>query len=156
LAPLAARRATTTIPIVFVMGADAVQIGLVASLGRPGGNITGATLAAADLTQKRLQLLHDVVPAAKAIGFLFNPDNAGANSSAGRTVLDLAEAAVRTWNGAIEAVPVRSVADFEAAVAALVDKRVGALATSSDSLFNSGREQLAALAMRHALPTSFI
>jgi putative ABC transport system substrate-binding protein len=147
LTPRAAKAATSTIPIVFLIGADPVQVGLVASIGRPGANITGVTLLAADLIQKRIQFLHDIAPAAKVFGFLFNPDNPGPNSFNARSVVELAQDAVRTWGGSIEVA-----AEFETAVADLANRRIDALATASDVLFNSGREQLAALAARHSLP----
>jgi putative ABC transport system substrate-binding protein len=152
----AAKTATSTIPIVFVNGADPVQVGLVASIGRPGANITGVTVLAADLVQKRMQFLHYVVPAAKVFGFLFNADNLGPNSSNARTVLELAQDAVRSWGGSIEFATVRTVAEFETAVADLANRRIEALATAGDALFNSGREQLAALAARYSLPAVYI
>jgi putative ABC transport system substrate-binding protein len=155
LAARAVKDATTSIPIVFVIGADPVQVGLVPSLGRPSGNVTGVTLFASDLVQKRLQVLHDAVPGAKVIGFLENPDNAGANASSGRTARELAQEAVRSWQGTIEFAPVRRIAEFETAFARLAAKRVDAIATSGDSLFTSGREQLVALAVRHAMPVAY-
>jgi putative tryptophan/tyrosine transport system substrate-binding protein len=91
----AAKAATSTIPIVFAMGADPVALGLVASLNRPGGNVTGATNAIVDILQKRLQLLHDLVPNARRFGYLVNPDNV----SSVATVIDPAWDAVRTWGG---------------------------------------------------------
>jgi ABC-type uncharacterized transport system substrate-binding protein len=147
----AAKAATSTIPIVFVNGVDPVQFGLVASIGRPGANITGVTVLAADLTQKRMQFLHDVVPAARTFGFLVNADNRGTNPSNGRSAL---EELIRTWGGAIEFAAVRTVAEFEPAVAGLAKRRIEALATSGDVLFSRG--ELAPIAARHALPTVFI
>ena len=131
------------------MGADPVQLGLVTSLGRPGGNITGATLLSSDQIQKRLQLLHDVVPTAKLFGLLQNPDNSGRNSSSGRTMLELAQDAARSLGVTIEVASVRTVGEFGAAFASLREKRIDALATSSDALFYSGRERLVALALDH-------
>jgi putative ABC transport system substrate-binding protein len=92
----AAKSATTTIPIVFAMGADPVQLGLVASLNKPGGNITGATDLSVDINQKRLQLLLDLLPNAKVFGHLINPDNL-APSSTGRTALELTQDTARIW-----------------------------------------------------------
>jgi putative ABC transport system substrate-binding protein len=154
-AALAAKAATTAIPIVFNTGVDPVQVGLVASLARPGGNITGLTVLSADQVQKRLQLLHDVVPDAKVFGFLLNPDNAGVMSSNGRTVLELAEATVRSWGVTIEVARARMVEDFDAAFASLKERRVQALATQADPVFDLGRDRLVALAAQHALPTVF-
>ena len=150
----AAKAATSTIPIVFVNGVDPVELGLVASIGRPGANITGVTVLAADLTQKRMQLLHDVVPAAKVFGFLFNPDNAGPTSSDGRANSRTMQDAVRSWGGSIESAGVRTVAEFEPAVAGLAKRRIEALATSGDVLFSQG--QLAPIAARYSLPTVFM
>jgi putative ABC transport system substrate-binding protein len=146
----AAKSATTTIPIVFYMGADPVQLGLVASINRPGGNITGVTSLTADLIQKRLQLLHDAVPNAKTFGLLENPDNLGAPNAAGRTAIELALDAVRVWGGTIGAAYARTVGDLDAAFASLVKVKVDALATSADAQFN--RERLVALATQHAIP----
>jgi putative ABC transport system substrate-binding protein len=155
LPALAARAATTRIPIVFMMGADPVQLGLVASLGRPGGNITGVTVLASDQIQKRLQLLHDVVPNARVFGLLQNPGNAGAITSSGRTVLELAADTARSLGITIELANVRTVGDFDAAFASLKEKRIDALATGADALFYDGRERLAALAARYAMPAIF-
>jgi putative tryptophan/tyrosine transport system substrate-binding protein len=151
LAARAAKNATSTIPIVFQMGADPVQARLVDGLSRPGGNITGVTSLASDQIQKRLQLLHDAVPAAKVIGLLLNPDNLGAPSS-GRTALELVQAAARSWGITIEIAQVRDTDNFDAAIASLTDRKIGALATGSDALFNSGAGRLIALAARYGLP----
>src|SRR5205814_7447582 len=99
---LAAKIATTSIPIVFVMGADPVGLGIVASLAKPGANITGITTLSSDQLSKRLQLLHDAVPDAKSFGLLVNPGNFGATSSVGRTPVELAQDAVRNWGGSVE------------------------------------------------------
>ena len=148
----AAKTATSRIPIVFTMGADPVQLGIVDGLSRPGGNITGVTVLAADQIQKRLQLLHDAVPMAKVFGFIVNPDNFGRTSSGGRTPIELAQEAVTSWGGTIEVARARTVGDFDAAFASLAEKRINALATASDTLFASGHERLVALAARYAIP----
>jgi putative ABC transport system substrate-binding protein len=150
----AAMRATTTIPIVFYMGADPVQAGVVASLNRPGGNVTGVTTLAGDSIQKRLQLLHDLVPNARVFGLLLNPDSLGPTTFAGRTQMELVENAVRIWGGTIQVAHARTVGDFDAAFANFVEKRIDALVTGSDALF-SGRERLVVLAAQHAIPTVF-
>jgi putative ABC transport system substrate-binding protein len=155
LTALAAKTATTTIPIVFTNGADPVQMGLVASLNRPGGNITGVTTQAAESVQKRLQLLHDLVPNARVFGFLVNPDNVGPYSYAGRTQIELAENVVRIWGGTLQVAYARTVGEFDAAFANLAGKRVDALASVADALFTSGRERLVALAAQHAMPTVY-
>ena len=148
----AAKTATSRIPIVFTMGADPVQLGIVDGLSRPGGNITGVTVLAADQIQKRLQLLHDAVPMAKVFGFIVNPDNFGRTSSGGRTPVELAQEAVTSWGGTIEVAQARTVGDFDAAFASLAEKRINALATASDTLFASGHERLVELAARYAIP----
>jgi putative tryptophan/tyrosine transport system substrate-binding protein len=151
----AAKSVTTTIPIVLVMGADPVQLGLVTSLNRPGGNITGVTTQAADSTQKRLQLLHDLVPNAKVFGFLTNPDSAGATSSGGYTQVELVENTVRNWGVTLQVAYARTIGDFDAAFASLATRRIDALAVSADALFNSGRERVVALAAQHAMPAVY-
>jgi putative ABC transport system substrate-binding protein len=148
----AAKNATSTIPIVFVMGGDPVQLGIVDGLSRPGGNITGATSLTADQLQKRLQLLHDAVPTAKVFGLIINPDNFGLTSSRGRTPVELAQDAVRSWGGTIEVAQVHMVGDFDAAFASLAERRINVLATQGDVLFRSGHERLVALAARYSIP----
>jgi putative tryptophan/tyrosine transport system substrate-binding protein len=152
----AAMNATTTIPIVFMMGADPVQLGLVASLNRPGGNVTGITALAADQIQKRVQLLHDLVPNARIFGLLINPDNDSPASSAGRTAVDLVQDAVHAWGGTIHIAYARKIGEFDAAFASILAKGIEALVTASDALFISGRERLVALAAQKAIPTIFV
>jgi putative ABC transport system substrate-binding protein len=150
----AAKSATATIPIVFTMGADPVQLGLVASLNRPGGNITGVTGLSVDANQKRLQLLHDVLPSAKVFGHLVNPDNL-APSSAGRTVIELAQDTARIWGVTVQVAQARTVGDFDAAFASLAEKRIDALVIGSEALFVSGRDRLIALAAQYAMPAVY-
>jgi putative tryptophan/tyrosine transport system substrate-binding protein len=152
----AAKSATTTITIVFFMGADPVQLGVVASLNRPGGNVTGVSGLGIDLVQKRLQFLHELVPKAKAFGLLLNPDNLGPSSSAGRTQIELAENAVRMWGGTLQVAYTRTVGDFDAVFSGFAEKRIDALVTGADGLFNSGQERLVALAAQHAIPMAFV
>jgi putative ABC transport system substrate-binding protein len=144
---LAAKAATTTTPIVFVMGADPVRNGLVASLNRPGANITGMTQLQGVVVSKRMQVLHDLVPNAKVFGVLSNPDN---NTSA---ILKDSQDAARALGGTVEIASVRSEADFDAAFAGLAQRRVDALNVLPDTLFSAHRERLAALAARFAIPT---
>jgi len=150
----AAKSATTIIPIVFDMGADPVQLGLVASLNKPGGNITGATTLSVDINQKRLQLLHDLLPNAKVFGHLINPDNL-APSSAGRTAIELAQDTARLWGGTVEVAPARTVADFDAAFASLAEKRIDGLLMGSEALFTSSHDRLVALAAQYAMPAVY-
>jgi putative ABC transport system substrate-binding protein len=143
---LAAKAATTTIPIVFNTGIDPVQVGLVTSLNRPGGNLTGVNMIAGPLPAKQLGLLHDLVPAA-TIAVLINPNNANAERDAA-TVQDAARAV------GVQIVVTRAVveADFESVFAILARERAGALLVNSDVFFTSRRDQSVALAARQALP----
>ena len=147
---LPAKAATTTIPIVFVTGSDPVEQGLVASLNRPGGNLTGATTLAVELGQKRLELLHELVPKATLIGVLVNPT--GPNLEA---VLRDLQAAARTLGLSIHVLHASTERDFDTAFATLVRLRVGALVIGTDTFFNSQSRKLAALALRHAVPAIY-
>jgi ABC-type uncharacterized transport system substrate-binding protein len=146
----AAKAATSTIPIVFVSGADPVQLGLVASLNRPGGNITGVSFLGADLAAKRLELLLEVVPKASVIGLLANP----ANPRTGPEIAGV-KAGARSIGKEILVANVSSERDFDVAFATLVQGRVGALIVSGEPLFYLRREQLIALAALHALPAVY-
>jgi putative ABC transport system substrate-binding protein len=147
---LAAKTATTTIPIVFGTGGDPVGLGLVASLNRPGGNVTGVTVLNAELTAKRLELLHELVPAATIVAALFNPANPDAETQSG-----IAQVAARALGLELHLLHATSQADFETVFASLAKLRAGALAISGDQLFISSNKQLADLAARHAVPTIF-
>jgi putative tryptophan/tyrosine transport system substrate-binding protein len=149
-AVLAAKAATTTIPIVFSLGADPVGLGVVASLNRPGGNITGVYQFTSGLEAKRLGLLHEMVPKATPIAVLVNPNFADAENQ----LRDVEEAAARLE---VQLVIVRANAesDFDAAFSTLVRQRAGALLVCSSPFFNGRREQLVVLAARHAVPAIF-
>jgi putative ABC transport system substrate-binding protein len=150
-AALAAKAATTTIPIVFGVGADPIELGLVASLARPGGNATGINFFVADIAAKRLGLLHDLVPKAVRIAVLINPANA---STAEATLRDMPEAA-RAIGLQIVVLNASTGREIEAAFATLVRDRADALFVGADAFFNSRRVQLANMAARHAIPTAF-
>jgi putative ABC transport system substrate-binding protein len=147
---LAAKAATTTIPIVFSIGNDPVQMGLIASLNRPGGNITGVTNLSGQIGPKRLELLHEVVPAATIIALLINPNNPAAETQS--TEL---QPAARTLGLQLHVLRVNAERDFDAAFASLVQLRAGGLVIGADAVFNTQSEQLAALALHHAVPTIF-
>jgi putative ABC transport system substrate-binding protein len=144
---LAAKAATTTIPIVFNTGTDPVHVGLVTSLSRQGGNLTGFNLIAGPLQAKQLGLLHELVPAAKIIAVLINPNNANAEHDAA-TVQDAARAI------GLRLLVTRAAAegDFAMVFATLAREGAGGLLVNSDIFFTSRRDQIVALAARHALP----
>jgi ABC-type uncharacterized transport system substrate-binding protein len=140
----------TTIPTVFLVGGDPVKFGLVASLGRPGGNLTGVTFLANLLAAKQLEVLHELVPKAMAIGVLVNPDN----PNAGTDTSEVQEAA-RTLGLQLHLVNARAERDIDTAFAILVQQRAGGLIVLADPFLLSRREQLLALAERRALPTIY-
>jgi ABC-type uncharacterized transport system substrate-binding protein len=146
----AAKAATSTVPIVTVIGGDPVQEGLVASLSRPGGNITGATLFAYEMESKRLGLLHEAVPAAKTIAVLLNP----ANPNVELQLRDASETASRIG---VEVIAFKAKAEdeFEGAFATMVQQQAGALLVTGDPYFNSRRKHLIALAAQHRLPAIY-
>jgi len=147
-AALAAKAATGTIPIVFVVGADPVQeLGLVSTLNRPGGNVTGVTFLVTALGAKRLELLRELVPSAKIVGFLVNP----ANPTSEFQTTDTQNAA-RALGVELVIQNARSESDIDTAFESLAQERVNAVIIGGDQLFTSRPDQLVALAARHALP----
>ena len=146
----AAVTATRTIPIVFVIGGDPVKFGLVASLNRPGGNVTGVSFLVNLLVAKQLGLLHELIPGATNLGFLVNPNNPNAESDTNNARL-----AADALDRKIVVVKARTREDIDHAFTQLTQERVAALLVSADPLFISNREQLAALADRHTLPAMF-
>jgi putative ABC transport system substrate-binding protein len=149
-ATLAAKAATTTIPIVFATGADPVASDLVASLNRPGANVTGSAVLSTELTPKRLQLLRELLPNAALFGLLADPAVPQFQS----LVADL-QAAARTLGLKLVVVSARTDSDLETAFATFSQQRVGAVLISSSAFYISRREQLPALAARHALPAIY-
>jgi len=150
-AALAARAATTTIPIAFYLGSDPVEAGLVTSLSRPGGNLTGVVTLNVEVAPKRLELLHELIPTARIIAALINPTNPV-----------LAETLTRDLQTAAHALGVQlhilhasSERDFDTVFASLVQPRAEGLVIGADALFNSRSEQLAALTIRHAVPAIY-
>jgi len=146
---LAAKSATSTIPIVFSSG-DPVEGGVIASLSRPGGNLTGFSGMSTELTPKRLELLSELVPQAKVIALLVNPNNA----SAERVIREVQEAA-RAKGLQLDILKAGTESEIDAAFATLVELHAGALVVASDSFFSSRREQLVALASGHAVPAIY-
>jgi putative ABC transport system substrate-binding protein len=147
---LAAKSATSTIPIVFRSGADPVGDGLVASLARPGGNLTGVSFIADELTAKRLELLSELVPRAGVIALLMNPNNATAE----RVIRDVQEAA-RTKGLQLHVLKASSESEIDTAFASLVQLHAGALVVGADPFLSGRREQLVALASRRAVPSIY-
>src|SRR5215475_1315149 len=149
-AALAAYAATTTIPIVFVNGVDPVSSGLVRSLNRPGGNATGVYIFQQVLEGKRLGLLHELVPSAALIAVLLNPTNANF-----QTQLRGVQDAARGLGQQVSILSASTERDIDAAFATVTESRAGALLVGSDSFFNNERDQIVALAARHAIPTIY-
>ena len=146
----AAHSATSTIPIVFAVGTDPVADGLVASLARPGGNLTGMSNLAVELVPKRLELLTELVPQAKVVALLVNPTNAYTEPM----IRDVQEAA-RTKGVQLPILNAGSESEIDAAFASLVQLQAGGLVVGTDPFFASQHEQLLALAARHAIPATY-
>ena len=147
---IAAKAATATIPIVFTTIADPVQIGLVASLNRPGGNLTGVTFLNVEIVPKMLELLHEVVPTATTMAALINPTNPNAD-----TWSTSLQVAARTLGLELNVLRASTERDIDTAFATLIPLRVGGLAIVNDVFIITREEQLAALALRHRVPTIF-
>jgi putative ABC transport system substrate-binding protein len=150
LAAFAAKAATSTIPIVTLIGGDPVKLGLVASLNRPGGNITGLSLLTNELQAKRLDLLYELVPQVTTIGFLVDPRSPNAESDTSDTLT-----AARVLGQQVIVLQARSDADFDTAFASLAQRRAGALVVSSGLLFMFNRIKLSALAACHRVPAIY-
>jgi len=149
-ATIAAKRATQTIPVVFVTGADPIKFGFVASFNKPGGNITGIWMVLTTLTEKRLQLLHDLLPKAELIGLLVNPSS------------PVAEPQIRELQAAAQVLGVKVTVlkaitenDFDQAFASLARQRANALFVSADPLFASKGQRLVTLAAQHSMPAIY-
>jgi putative ABC transport system substrate-binding protein len=150
VAALAAKSATTTIPIVFVNASDPVRIGLVASLSRPGGNVTGVTQLSSELGIKRLGLLRELVPSATSIAVLVNPKRPDADTQSAQ-LREAAQALALQFH----TLKASSERDFDAAFHAVVQLQAGALVVAPDALFTDRRDQIVALARRYMVPTIY-
>jgi putative ABC transport system substrate-binding protein len=149
-ATMAVKKATSEIPLVFVVGLDPVLMGLVSAISRPGGNATGVYFLTTLLEPKRLELTRELLPQLKLVAALVNPDNPNAEDH----IKDL-QAATRTFGLQLLILRLRKVADFDTAFATLVRQRVGAVLVTSDPLFDSQRLRLVELAARNAIPTMY-
>jgi putative tryptophan/tyrosine transport system substrate-binding protein len=150
-AVLPAKAATTTIPIVFVTGSDPVEVGLVASLNRPGGNLTGVATLYGELGPKQLELLHELIPSAAIIALLINPTNSAFTEPLSREL----QVAARTLGVKVHVVHASSDHDLDTVFVKLAQLRAGGLVIGNDAFFTSRIEQLAALTVRHAVPTIY-
>jgi len=146
----AAKAITSTIPIVFTTGADPVELGLVANINRPGGNVTGISFLVNELTAKQLEVLHQIVPKASSIGLLINPDIAYAASQ-----VKEAEQAARLLAHELVVVSAKMEREIDSAFATLVQRQAKGLITISDPFLNSRRDQIIALAARHSIPAIY-
>jgi ABC-type uncharacterized transport system substrate-binding protein len=147
----AAKAATTTIPIVYTSGVDPVESGLIASLNRPGGNVTGIYQVSVDFVAKRLGLLHELVPTVTTIAVLVHP----ANARVAELTTKEAQAAARSLGLEIKVFPTSNSRDIDAAFVDIAHQRIGAVLVSADVFFTSRRVQLATLATRFAIPAIF-
>jgi putative tryptophan/tyrosine transport system substrate-binding protein len=148
---LAAKAATRTIPIAFVVGTDPVKVGLVASLARPGGNITGITVLNVELLAKCLELMHEMVPAATTIAVFVNPANPLQTETETRDV----QVAARVLGVRVVVLHASSPSEIDSAFVSLLDERAGALVVSGENFFVTQRDHLVALAARHSIPAIY-
>ena len=149
-AALAAKAATSTLPIVFSGGLDPLQLGLVASLNRPGGNVTGVSHLSTELEGKRLQLLHELIPNAAVIALLVDPTFRGTES-----IINDVEVAAHALGLVVKVLHASNEHDFNSAIASVVQQQAGALLVASDPFFFSRRDQLVTVVAQHAVPAIY-
>jgi putative tryptophan/tyrosine transport system substrate-binding protein len=149
-AALAAKAATTTVPIVFEIAGDPVALGLVASLARPGGNVTGVTQLGEELASKKFELLHEMIPAAHVLALLNNPASVFAEAQVREAL-----AVANSFGCKLNVINASSELDFEAAFAKLVELKTEGLVIAGDSLFTGRPNELAALALKHKVPAIY-
>jgi putative tryptophan/tyrosine transport system substrate-binding protein len=149
-AAIAAKAVTSTIPIVFMIGADPVEVGLVASLNRPGGNLTGVSFLTIEVAAKRLELMRELVPSATSIALLVDPTD-----RLSRAETTQVETAARVLAVRLLVVNGNSQSSIEAAFATVIQQRAGALLVGANPLFVAARDQIVALAAHHAIPTIY-
>ena len=146
-----AKAATTTIPIVFEVAADPVKLSLVASLGRPGGNVTGVTQLGEEVLPKRLELLHELLPAARVMALLVNPTDPALSEEQARVSLP----AANSFGIELHVLNASTARDFDAVFATLTQLRAGGLVIGGDALFTGHNDELAALTVHHAVPAIY-
>jgi putative ABC transport system substrate-binding protein len=151
-AALAAKTATTTIPIIFETGTDPIRLGLVASLNRPGSNVTGIANLSVEIGPKRLELLHELVPTARIIGLLVNQ----ADTALAQAQVRAIQSAANTLGLELQILNASSEHDLDAAFANLIQLRAGGLVISADSIFTRSIAQLATLTVRHSVPAVYL
>ena len=149
---LAAKVATATIPVVFILGVDPVQLGVVASLNRPGGNITGVTALTAEVVAKRLDLVRQLVPSAAAVAVLVNPTNPAATDAETRSLRD----AAHFLGLQLHFLGASNPSEIDAPFMTLIERRIGALVVSADPFFTTRKDQIVALAGQHAVPAIYV
>lgn len=149
----AAKNATSTIPIVFVVGSDPVEEGLVSSLARPGGNVTGVSILVVDLLPKRLDLLSELVPEAKTVTLLMNPNSP--NRASNHRVLQEMDQVARSKGLRLDILQASTEREVDSAFTSLARSRAIALVVHTDAFFNSRRDQLVRLAAQHAIPAIY-
>jgi len=149
-ATLAARKATSTIPIIMVTGADPVKLGLVATLSKPGGNVTGVTLIQSDLRGKRLEILHEIVPSIRRIGFLFNPE-----SAAEAAAMTASVAAARSLDLELVQIEIRVPGEIDIVISGASRRGVGALLVNPSTMFAAHREQIVTAIAATRLPAIY-
>jgi ABC-type uncharacterized transport system substrate-binding protein len=150
-AALAAKAATTTVPIIFETAADPVKLGFVASLNRPGGNVTGVTQLGEEVLPKRLELLHELLPSARVMALLINPADPVLAEPQTRVVLS----AAKTFGLELHVLRASTERDFDAVFAKLIELRAGGLVIGGSNVFTGHIDQLAALTVRHAVPAIY-
>jgi putative ABC transport system substrate-binding protein len=150
-AAVAAKAATVTIPVVFETGGNPVELGLVSSLSRPGGNVTGVTQSSVEVAPKRLELLHELLPAVRVVALLVDPTD----FSTAKTTVSEVMAAAHSFGLQLNVLHASNETDFEGVFAKLGELGVGGLVVAGGPFFVSHREQLAAMALRHAVPVAF-
>ena len=150
-AALAAKAATTTIPVIFLVGADPIRLGLVPSLARPGGNLTGVTTLNEELVSKRVELLHEAIPTTTSIALLVNRTS----PSLAEAAINDAGTAIRRYGLTLNVLQASTERDFDTVFATLTQPQAGALVITTDAFFISRAEQLGALALRHSVPAIF-